>query len=205
MRFLASEYNGFMDIIRPQPKRIIPPSAKMVFAGKIFAVYQWEQDLYDGSKTIFENLKRPDTVSVIPVTEEGKIVICEQEQPGLEPFVGVLGGRVDPGEGPLEAAKRELLEESGLQAEEFSVWFSFQPIEKIDWAIFSFIAKGCKKVKEPELEGGEKIKLLEVSFEEFVAAALKKDFRDQEISFRILKAQQSPEEWEEEKKLLGIK
>ena len=36
----------------------IPKNATKVFSGKTFDVYQWEQEMFDGSKKIFEKLKR---------------------------------------------------------------------------------------------------------------------------------------------------
>ena len=62
-----------MEIKRPQSKQPLPENAKLVFKGVMFDTYQWEVDGYDGSKRIFEKLKRPDTVMIIPITEEGKI------------------------------------------------------------------------------------------------------------------------------------
>src|SRR3989344_4677291 len=125
-----------MEIKRPEGKYSIPNHAKKVFKGVIFDVYQWEQKMFDGSVDTFERLKRPDTVVVFPVLPNGKIILTEQEQPGSRVFIGATGGRVDEGEGILEAAKRELLEESGYTAEEFTLWDARQPIGKIDWAVF---------------------------------------------------------------------
>ena len=71
-----------MEIKRPKSKQPIPDNAKKVFGGVLFDVYQWEQELFDGTKTIFEKLKRPDTVVVFPVLDDGKILLTEQEQPG---------------------------------------------------------------------------------------------------------------------------
>src|SRR3989344_90768 len=103
-----------MEIKRPKSKQPIPENAKRVFRGVIFDVYQWEQEMYDGTRTIFEKLKRPDTVVVFRVLPDGKIILTEQEQPGGKgPFIGATGGRVDEGEDILAVAKRELLEESG--------------------------------------------------------------------------------------------
>jgi hypothetical protein len=90
------------------PKKSFPPHAKRVFEGVIFDVYQWEQELYDGRTVMFERLVRPDTVTVYGVLPDGKILLAEQEQPGKPAFVGPTGGRVDPGEDALTAAKREL-------------------------------------------------------------------------------------------------
>ena len=149
-----------MKIDRPKSKQPIPPNAKKVFKGVLFDVYQWEQEMYDGTKATFEKLKRPDTVVVFAVLPDGKILLTEQEQPGKKPFIGATGGRVDEGEDILSAAKRELLEESGYEAEEFILWDSQHPISKMEWIVYTFIAKGLKKVAEMDLDGGEKIKLL---------------------------------------------
>src|SRR3989338_338565 len=111
-----------MDIQRPQSKQPIPPHAKRVFQGVIFDVYQWEQEMFDGTRAIFEKLKRPDTVVVFPVLPDGKIILTEQEQPGKKPFIGATGGRIDEGEEVLAAARRDLLEESGYEASEFILW-----------------------------------------------------------------------------------
>src|SRR3990167_5343878 len=143
-----------MEIIRPKSKQPIPDSAKKVFSGVIFDVYQWEQEQFDGTKATFEKLKRPDTVVVFPVLPDGRIILTEQEQPGKEPFIGATGGRGDEGEDILTAAKRELLEESGYEAEKYILWHAEQPVSKIDWAVYVFIAKGLKKVADLDLDGG---------------------------------------------------
>lgn len=181
-----------MDIERPKSKQPLPPHAKRVFKGTIFDVYQWEQEMYDGSRAIFEKLKRPDTVVVFPVLPDGKIILTEQEQPGKQPFIGATGGRVDEGEDILTAAKRELLEESGYIAEEFILWDSAQPISKIEWAIYTFIAKGLKKVADLDLDAGEKIKLKPVTLDELIELGGQDNFYEKEIAFRLFEAKHIP-------------
>jgi hypothetical protein len=46
----------------------IPTDAKMIFKGKLFEVWQWEQKMFDGSVETFEHLKRPNMAVVIPIT-----------------------------------------------------------------------------------------------------------------------------------------
>ncbi len=191
-----------MNIQRPKSNQPIPEDAKKIFKGKLFDVYQWEQELFDGTKTTFEKLKRPDTVVVFAVLDDGKILLTEQEQPGKDPFIGATGGRVDEGEDVLSAAKRELLEESGYEAKEFILWDAQHPVGKVDWVVYTFIAKGLKKVADLNLDAGEKIKLLTVTLDEFIdIATTNKNFEEKEIIPILFEAKFNPKKLEEIKEL----
>ncbi len=178
-----------MDIQRPVSKQPIPENAKKVFTGKIFDVYQWEQKQFDGSTEIFEKIKRPDTVVVYPVLDDGTILLTEQEQPGREQFIDAPSGRVDEGEDIVEAAKRELLEETGYVAKELIFWKSVSPVTKIEWNCYTFIAKGCTKIQEQDIEAGEKITLKPVTFEELLQISRDERFRAQESILDFMEAQ----------------
>lgn len=191
-----------MEIKRPLSKQPIPPDAKKVFHGVIFDVYQWQQKLFDGSYQMFEKLKRPDTVLILAVTEDRKIISSYQEQPGKESFRGLVGGRVDEGETPLEAAKRELREESGYESDDWTLFDAIQPVSKIDWTVYTFVAKKCKKTGDQELEAGEKIKLELVTFEEFTDLIFTREFGDAEIKTKFLEAKLDPAKMAELKKLI---
>lgn len=164
----------------------IPPQAKKVFSGIIFDVYQWEQELFDGSKATFEMLKRPDTVQVI-ATHGDKILIGYERQPTKGPAHTLLGGRVDKGEEPLAAAKRELLEEAGLASDDWELLGSVQPLNKLDWTVYTFIARECKKNAAPKLEAGEDIQVREVDFDEFIDIVTGKNFWGQELACEVLR------------------
>lgn len=173
----------------PPPRQPIPSKAKEVFAGEIFSVYQWEQQMFDGSTTTFEKLKRPNTIGVVPVTQKEKIVITEQEQPGMEQFYSLAGGRIDQGETVAEAAHRELREETGMEAAELVPWFALRPYDKIEWIIYVVIARGCWPVGELQLDAGEKISTLELSFTEFKQITRDPQFRELEIRLRLYQAE----------------
>ncbi len=145
----------------------LPKQAKIVFKGKIFDVYQWPQKMFDGSVATFEKLKRPDTIQIIPIID-GKIIVANEQQPDGWARRGFIGGRVEPGEKPLDAAKRELLEETGLKAKSWTLYKVSEPYQKIIWQIFFYIAHDCKKVAEQKLDSGEKITLQKVSFDQFI-------------------------------------
>lgn len=67
-----------------------------------------------------------------------------------------------------------------------------QPISKIEWAVYVFIAHTLTKVADPNLDGGEKIELMSVSFDEFVNVALQPEFVEQEIYRDVTQAQTDP-------------
>lgn len=164
----------------------IPPQAKRVFQGVIFEVYQWEQELFDGSKATFEMLKRPDTVEVIAVVGD-KILLQEQEQPNVAPFLSLPGGRVDAGEEPLDAAKRELLEETGYVSDDWKHWLSFEPYQKMEWTIHWYIARDAKKVQETHLDAGEKITTQLITFDDLVALSEYDRFWGSEFQAALLR------------------
>ncbi len=190
-----------MNIERPKSKLPIPDHAKKVFEGTIFNVYSWEQEMFDGSTQTFEKIERPDTVIVIPVMDDGTILLTEEEQPGREKYFSSPGGRIDREENVLEAAKRELLEETGYEAKEYILWDAEQPLGKIEWAIFTFIAKGLKRIKEPHLDAGEKIALKHVSFEEFLDYITNPDTGDKGTMSKVYQAIQDPKKMDKLKKL----
>lgn len=193
-----------MEIKKPESKQPMPSHAKLVFKGVIFDVYQWEQEMFDGTKKTFEKLKRADAAVVIPVTQERNILIETDEQPGRKKVTTLPAGRIEEGEDPLQAAERELLEETGYKADELIFWKAFQPYSKIDWTIFYFIGKGCKKVAEQNLDGGEKISIREVSFDELVNIATEgvfEDFQNTDLAETFLRAKQNLNKIEELRKL----
>lgn len=164
----------------------IPDHAKKVFDGIIFDVYQWEQELFDGSTATFEALKRPNTVEVIPVLGD-KIVLAEQEQPGKGKYMSLLGGRQDDDEAPLVTGQRELLEEAGIEASSWTEWKQYNLYGKMDWTMYLFIARECKVLHPPQLDPGERINPIEVRFDEFIEIATQETFMSKYLSCEILR------------------
>lgn len=162
----------------PEKAKLIPKEAELVFRGKIYDVYQWPQEMYDGSTEIFEMLRRADTVKIIGIVSpeeqkrlrnvedlsanenSDKVVITKQIQPLRDWFYDYPGGRVDEADADeLEAAKREMREETGLEFRDWKLVAVGQPLTKIDWLIYTFVATGLVGQKEQLLDAGEKIKV----------------------------------------------
>lgn len=179
----------------------IPPDAKCVFKGVIFDVYQWQQEMFDGSFSTFERLKRPNTVEVI-ATQGDKILMSLQSQPDKPNFYSLFGGRAEENEEPLTTAKRELLEESGLKSEDWELLRVYEPVSKIDWCIYLYVARNCKKVAKQRLDAGERIEIAEYSFSEFLKIIESEKYQGNELVLDIMRVKQDEEKLEQFRKSL---
>lgn len=170
----------------------LPPNAHLAFKGKIFEVWQWEQRMFDGSVEVFELVRRPDTVQVIAVVGD-KILIQVQEQPDRpKSFLSLPGGRCDWGEDSLEAAKRELLEETGYASDDWLLWQKQRPVWKVIWTIHTYIARNCSYKESPQLDAGEKIENKLITFEDFLKLPENPLFRDIKLSELIRRISSNP-------------
>ncbi len=182
---------------RSYRKPLLPDNAKRVFEGEIFDVYQWEQKLYDGSTAIFEKVARPDTVIVFPVLPDGRILVSEDSQPQRDMVLTAPAGRIEDGESPEDAARRELLEETGYSVDELRPFYTLKPIEKADWMNYIFIGTNARKVAEPNLDPGEKNVLRFVTFEALLELAAQGTLHGREFTIKALEAKLDPEKMKE--------
>lgn len=180
----------------------LPEDAKRVFQGKIFAVWQWEQKLYDGSFSTFERLSRPGYAFGVGVMDDGKILLLHDEQPDREPVLTPAGGKVDPGESPNEALRREFLEETGYAIGEVKEWFAYQPSTKIDFVTYGYVARRLIRQEEPHPEPGERIREVSYSFEDFLKLGQNPMLRDWGLKVWLLEAQLDSKKKEELRRLL---
>lgn len=105
-----------------------------------------------------------------------KIIITHQTQPRKDWFYDYPGGRVDAeDESELEAAKRELREETGLVFKNWKLVEVNQPFSKIDWLVYTFVASELAAQTQQELDAGEKIEVLAVSLLELQELAKSED------------------------------
>ncbi len=160
-----------MKKIIPKDANLIPTNAKRVFKGEIFEMHQWPQKMYDGSIATFEMLKRPDTVVVLAV-KDNKLVVLRQSQPNIKgEFLDFPGGRADEGETPLLSAKREVLEETGMTFRCWKLLDVVQPLQKIEWFVYTFLATGFENQTGTNHDAGEKIEIMMMSYDEVIKSA----------------------------------
>lgn len=163
-----------MKKIVPKDAILIPDNAKCVFRGVMFDVYQWQQQMFDGSFQTFEMVKRTDNAIIIGVVDDRLAVITEQ-QPHDRARLTFPGGRVDPtDESMLDAAKREMYEETGYTFDNWRLVDVTQSQPK--WERFTpvFLAWGVQVHDEIHLDAGEKITVKLLPFSEVRALIMAK-------------------------------
>jgi ADP-ribose pyrophosphatase len=150
----------------PENSILVPDEAELKFRGSIFDVYQWPQKMFDGSIKTFELMRRADTVQIIAVKDD-KLVMVKDEQPDRPAQEYPPRGRVDPNDASwLEAAKREMLEETGMQFRDWRLVEVSQPAAKLEWFVATylatdFVSQGAQKLDK----GGERISVWLESFD----------------------------------------
>jgi len=133
-----------------------------------FKVFSLRRDEMESPRTgrrhDFYVLEAGPWVNVVPITGDGEIVLIEQYRHGIEAVtLEIPGGMVDATESPLEAAERELLEETGYRAEVLSPLGVSHPNPAIlNNSLHTYLAVGARRVAEPRPEAGEDISVVTV-------------------------------------------
>lgn len=112
-------------------------------------------------------IAKAEACAILPeLSEDNFLLTYEYRYPVDKTILSCPGGRIDPGEKPIDAAKRELLEETGYEAGELTYLNLFYPFPSVcDQKVHLFLAQDLKKVKEPNLDPLEEIQIDEVSLD----------------------------------------
>lgn len=104
-------------------------------------------------------LEFPDWINVIAITKDGKFVMEDQYRHALgETHYELVAGVIDPGETPLDAAKRELSEETGYGGGEWQLFMTCSPNPTNHTNLsYTFLATGVEKLGEQHQETTEDI------------------------------------------------
>lgn len=98
-----------------------PLTEDVAWTGRIFNVDRLRIQLPDGRNAIRDVVRHPGAVAVVALTDEGRICLVRQYRTALgRVTVEIPAGKLAAGEDPLECASRELLEETGMEAEKIA-------------------------------------------------------------------------------------
>jgi len=121
-----------------------------------------------GQKDFFI-LEAPNWVNIIPLTDKEEVVMVRQFRHGIEDFtVELPGGMVDPDDhDPRDAARREMIEESGYDSDEIIELGRVHPNPAIQAnSCYSYLARGVHKVMKPVPTGAEETQVVLVPLRE---------------------------------------
>lgn len=161
---------------RPVPYRPIPPwqvlESRLVVERRWIEVHEQRVRLGNGHEIPeFHKVVMPSWAAVLCVTDTDQVVLVRQYRHGIsEESVELPAGVIEPEESPLEAAKRELLEETGYVADAWSpiVTVATEPSRHTVHAHF-FCARGARADRERAPEPSEDIELVELPRAELVS------------------------------------
>ena len=130
--------------------------------------WEYRKDKYehpDGSEGEYYYVHTPGSVMIIPVTDEGKIILVRQyrylnRREGLE----FIGGGIKPGKSAEQSAREELLEEAGLSVGELIRIGEFNPMNGVTDEICNiFVARSFNKdAAKPETT--EEFEIVELDY-----------------------------------------
>ena len=165
-------------------------SSENVYRGVLLDVYRDSIELPNGNGSTREYIKHVGAACVVPVDGDGNIIIEKQfRYPFNRVLTEIPAGKLDSKSEPhLEAALRELKEETGYTAEKMVYLGEFYPTcaysdEVIHMYLAMGLTKGEQKLDEDEFVGVEKMPL-----EEAVSEIMKGNIPDGKTQTAILKA-----------------
>lgn len=141
----------------------------IAYDGGFLKVHRDTVSLPDGKHTAREYIKHPGAVVIIPVLDDGKILLERQYRyPNDRVFIELPAGKIDPGEDPLACAIRELEEETGYTGTDWQfVATIHNAIAYSDEHLDIYLARGLS-AGEAKLDDGEFIETFTATVDEML-------------------------------------
>jgi ADP-ribose pyrophosphatase len=137
------------------------------YQGALFSFVSEDVTLPNGSRTELAKVHHPGSTAVVPLSDDYMVIMERQYRHAVgEYLLEIPAGTMEPGEAPLDCAKRELEEETGFVADEFVELSQILIIPAYsDEKIFVYLAQGLKKSRQ-KLDQDEIIEVVEHPFDE---------------------------------------
>ncbi len=104
-------------------------SSEDAYQGKFLRLKKDIVGLPDGQETYREYLIHPGAVAILPVLDDGRILLERQfRYPVDQAMIEIPAGKLEVGEDPLICAQRELLEETGYTADSWEFLGRIHPV-----------------------------------------------------------------------------
>lgn len=168
-------------------------SKEELYQGKIIRVERWQVSLPNGKTAVREVVVHNGAAAIVPIDSEGRVTLVRQHRIAAGRFTWEIpAGKLDsPAEAPFSAAKRELEEETGLNAEhwQFLTCIDTTPgfcTEKIS----IYLATGLTQ-HPAHTDPDEFLRLTKMPLDEAVALCMAGELRDSKTVAGLLMAQRA--------------
>ncbi|HWT55860.1 MAG TPA: NUDIX hydrolase [Candidatus Microsaccharimonas sp.] len=142
--------------------------------------------LPNGDEADFYIKSEAPTVCTLALTKDNKVLLAKQFRPGPQKILQELpGGFIDAGEEPVEAALRELKEETGFTGEPHYVGTCLDDAYST-MVRHCVVVKDCHKVAEPEHTNTEQVELMLVELKDFRDLLKSGQMTDIEVGYLCL-------------------
>ena len=167
----------------------ITDSKEYVYNGKIINLRKDKVTLPNGNKADREVVEHPGGVCVVPLTEDGYVYMVRQfRYPYGEALLEIPAGKLDKGEYPLACGKRELSEETGAVAEEYTFLGKLYPSPGyVDEIIYMYLA-GKLTVLSANPDDDEFLEVEKIPLKKVVDMIMNNEITDSKTQTAILKA-----------------
>jgi len=164
-------------------------SSEKIYSGKIIDLRKDVVRLENGAEATREVVEHNGAVCVVAVDENNMVYMVKQYRyPFKQVLLEVPAGKIDAGETPLEAAKRELEEEVGMRASEFIAMGEFYPsVAFLNEIIYMYIAKGLTPSMQ-NLDEDEFLKIEKLALGDVCDRIMSGEVKDGKTIASILKA-----------------
>ncbi|ENM5833117.1 NUDIX hydrolase [Vibrio metoecus] len=164
--------------------------SKIIHQWKSIALVEEEVLLPNGHSVTHTTIAHPGAAVILPVTEQGDIVLIRQFRPSLKKWLIELpAGTIEQDEPPLACAQRELEEETGFSATQFIELGQVTPLAGFcDEIQHLFVAKGLSKTARYSCDEDEVIEVLILTAQELEYKIIAGDITDSKTIACLSKA-----------------
>ena len=154
-------------------------ASERVFEGSLLKINRDTVRLPDGAQATREYVVHPGAVMVIPVLDDGRLLMERQYRyPLHQVFVEFPAGKLDAGEDPLTCGQRELLEETGYSARDWEYLGVFHPLISYSSEVIHFYLANGLTAGKAKLDEEEFLEILPMSLDELKAGILANQITD---------------------------